>query len=142
VVVADAGLAEEDGTAGRFAFDEGGEDEDERGGGEEADGGAEKVDGAFEGAVEEAVDGEFVDAEDGDVADGLEAETAEENVKGAGDDLPLDVGAFAGFDDVLEIGAGKIEAGDDEDVGGGLREEGGEGGEVREREGEVRRGGR
>ncbi len=142
VVGADAGLTKEDGTAGRLAFDEGGEDEDEGRGGEEADGGAKEVDGAFEGSVEEPVDGKLVDAEDGDVADGLETEATEEDIESAGDDLPLDVGAFAGFDDVLEIGAGEIKARDDEDVGGGLRQEDGEAREVREREGEVRRGGR
>jgi len=125
VVRADADLAEEDRAAGRLAFEEGGEDEDAGGGGEEADDGSEEVEGAFEGAVEEAVDGEFFDAEDGDATDGLEAEAAEEDVEGAGDELPLDVGAFAGFDDAREFGGGEVGAGDDEDVGAG-------GGELRE----------
>eukprot|EP01031_Cornospumella_fuschlensis_P048818 gene48818-59775_t len=130
VVGADAGLAEEDGAAGRLAFEEGGEDEDEGGGGEEADEGADEIERALAGAVEEAVNSEFFDAEDGDAADGLEAEAAEEDVEGAGDEFPFDVGAFAGGDEAGEFGGREIGAGDDEDVGAG-------GGELR---GEIRGG--
>ena len=61
---ADAGLAEEDGTAGRLAFDQRGEDGDQRNGYDESDERAEEVDGALERAVEEPADGELLDAED------------------------------------------------------------------------------
>ena len=108
VVGADTSLSEEDGAAGRLAFDEGGEQGDNGCGADEADDGAKQIEGAFEAAVEKAVDGELLDAEDGNAADRLEAEAAEENIEGAGDDLPLNVGAFAGFDDALDIGAREV----------------------------------
>ncbi len=114
---ADAGLAEEDGAAGRFAFDEGGGDENDGGGKNEADERAGDIDGAFERAGEKAVDGEGVDAEDGDASDGLQAEAAEKDVEGARHDFPFDVAALAEIDDALEVGAGEVELGGDEDVG-------------------------
>ena len=114
---ADAGLAEENRTVGRLAFDEGGGDENDGGGKNEADERAGYIDGAFQGAGEEPVDGERVDSEDGDASDGLQAEAAEKDIEGAGHDLPLDVTALAEIDDALEIGAGKVELGGDEDVG-------------------------
>lgn len=139
VVGTDAGLAEKNGAAGRLAFDEGGKDEDERCGGEEAEDRAHEVEGALEGAGEEAIDREFLDAEDRDAADGLEAETAEKNIEGAGNDLPFDVGAFADLDDVLQVGAGKIEAGNYKDVGRGALKGVGEFGERAEDGRGVRR---
>lgn len=124
VAGADASLAEEDGTVGRLAFDERGGEKDDGSGKEEAEDRAGDVDGAFEGAGEKAVDGERFDAEDGNAADGLQPQTAQENVEGAGDDFPLDVATLAEIDDALELGAGEIELGGDEDVDGFAFEDG------------------
>ena len=108
--------------AGRgFAFDEEREERDDGDGKHEAEEGAGGVQAAFEGAVEEPVDGELLDAEHGELSDGLEAQAADENLEGGRDDFPVHEGVFAGLDDGVELFAGKVGAGGDEDVAVSLR---------------------
>ncbi len=119
VAGSNAGLSEKHRSGRRFAFDQRREHGHHGQREQESHARAGEVQQALEPAVEETRDRQLFHAEHWDAPNGLQAEAAEKNVERAGNDLPLDVGPLAGFDDALQLGAGQIEPCDDQQIGPG-----------------------
>ena len=78
---ADAGLAEEDRSAGRLPLDENGAEADHRRGQQEAGQAAGEIQAALEHAVEETVDRQLFDPQDRHAAHGLQPQAGDEDLE-------------------------------------------------------------